>query len=168
MPEGLPCLQNRVPDESDGMDEVVAGPVEPDARMGAVSAEPLTFDVVDSHARLRGHEVEIVLSGLDEVRTEDARSLDLSRDGLSVTAPAKGAGTDVRARTPRSGLVDGQWSIALDGRPVAARLLVQGARPIVLLIGAKAPRSAIPPRRRVETPGLGRRVVRKLARTVRR
>jgi hypothetical protein len=128
---------------------------------------PLTFDPVDSHVRLRGTDVEVVLCGLE--RVPDATSLELSRDGTSVSAPVEATATEVRARTPRSGLTDGQWSIALAGQPVDGRLLVQGARPLVLLLGAAAPRSVVPrSRRAAPAPGLAGRVVRRVVRAVRR
>jgi len=128
---------------------------------------PLTIDYVDSHARLRGDEVELVLCGLEGV--VDATTLVLSGDGPTVTAPAEAGNGLVRARIPRTGLADGQWSIALDGAPVDARLLVQGARPLVLLLGAEAPRSVVPKSKPVvPAPNLARRVVRRLARAVRR
>jgi hypothetical protein len=136
----------------------------------------LKIDLVDSHARLRGDDVEIVLAGLSGV-VADPAGLVLSRDGSTVSAPAErgttGATHEVRARTPRGGLGDGQWSIVLAAgdteRPVDARLLVQGLRPVVLLPGAQAPRSVVPQGRRVlEVPSLGRRVVRRLARAASR
>ena len=129
--------------------------------------DPLTIDYVDSHARLRGDEVELVLCGLEGAA--DATTLVLTGDGPTVTSPAEAGNGLVRARTPRASLADGQWSIALDGVLVDARLLVQGARPLVLLLGAEGPRSVVPKTRPVvPTPSLTRRVVRRLARVVRR
>jgi len=136
--------------------------------MSAVETpDPLTIDYVDSHARLRGDEVELVLCGLEGAA--DATTLVLTGDGPTVTSPAEAGNGLVRARTPRASLADGQWSIALDGVLVDARLLVQGARPLVLLLGAEGPRSVVPKTRPVvPTPSLTRRVVRRLARVVRR
>ncbi|WP_027860397.1 hypothetical protein [Marmoricola sp. URHB0036] len=129
--------------------------------------ESLTIDYVDSHARLRGDEVELVLCGLEGAA--DATTLVLSGGGPTVTARTEAGTGLVRARTPRAGLVDGQWSIALDGVQVDARLLVQGARPLVLLLGVEGPPSVVPKARPVvPTPSLTRRVVRRLRRVVRR
>jgi hypothetical protein len=116
------------------------------------SSEPVAIDYVDSHARLREGDVEVVLCGLT-AEIDDSAALVLSRDGVTVSAPAKvrtlGETREVRARTPRSGLVDGHWKITLaagEGIVVDARLLVQGARPVVLLLGAAAPPSVVPAR----------------------
>jgi hypothetical protein len=135
--------------------------------MGAVKAEAVMIDHIDSHARLRGGEVEVVLRGLEGAA--GATALELSREEEILTAPLEAGTAEVRALVPRSSLSDGQWSIAIAGTPVAARLLVQGARPLVLLPGAQAPRSVVPRGKQTATPpSFARRAVRKLARTVRR
>lgn len=114
------------------------------------STEPLAIDHVDSHARLRGDEVEVVLCGLVDA-VDAPTALVFSRAGSTISAPAEvrptGDTGEVRARTPRRGLSDGHWSIALaaqNHRTVDARLLVQGQRPLVLLLGATAPPSVVP------------------------
>jgi hypothetical protein len=136
--------------------------------MSAVETqETLTIDYVDSHARLRGDEVELVLCGLESAA--DATTLVLSRDASTVTAAAEASQGQVRARAPRAELSDGQWSIGLGEARVDARLLVQGERPLVLLLGAEGPRSVVPKARPVvPVPSLARRVVRRLTRAVRR
>jgi hypothetical protein len=120
--------------------------------MSRMSSEPVAIDYVDSHARLREGDVEIVLCGL-AADIDERAALVLSRDDVTVSAPAKvssvGDTQEVRARTPRSGLSDGHWAITLaagEGFAVDARLLVQGARPLVLLLGANAPASVVPAR----------------------
>jgi hypothetical protein len=114
------------------------------------STEPLAIDYVDSHARLRGDDVELVLCGLPR-SVGDRSAVVLSRAGTTISAPAQVRFTDetreVRIRTSRAGLSDGYWKIALvtdESRTVSARLLVQGARPVVLVLGATAPSSVVP------------------------
>ena len=114
------------------------------------SSGPAAIDYVDSHARLRDGEVEVVLSGLAE-DVGERTALVLSRAGSTISAPAQvrtaGETREVRARTPRAGLSDGYWSIALaadESLVIDARLLVQGARPVVLVLGAAAPPSVVP------------------------
>ena len=114
------------------------------------SPEPAAIDYVDSHARLRGDDVELVLCGLTG-DVGDRPAIVLSRAGSTISAPGQvrvtGETREVRARTSRKGLSDGYWKIALVGdesRAVDARLLVQGARPVVLVLGATAPSSVVP------------------------
>jgi hypothetical protein len=120
---------------------------------GMGSSGQLAVDHVDSHVRLRGPDVELVLCGLpDDVG--DGAKLVLSRDGITATAPVEvrdsGDTRDLVVRTPRSGLSDGQWGLTLtasEERTVDVRLLVQGNRPLVLLVGASPRRSAVPKRK---------------------
>ena len=114
------------------------------------SSAPAAIDYVDSHARLRDSDVEVVLCGL-AADVGDRTALVLSRAGSTISAPAQvrttGDTHEVRARTPRRGLSDGYWSIALaadESLTIDARLLVQGARPVVLVLGASAPPSVVP------------------------
>src|SRR6478735_15952 len=109
------------------------------------SSGQLAVDQVDSHVRMRGSEVELVLCGLPG-DVGDGAKLVLSRDGITATAPVEVRGSgDVRdlvARVPRSALSDGQWGLTLTGSEeltVDVRLLVQGDRPLALLLGASSP-----------------------------
>ncbi len=52
------------------------------------SSAPAAIDYVDSHARLRGGEVEVVLCGLAE-DVGDRTALVLSRAGSTISAPAQ-------------------------------------------------------------------------------
>src|SRR3954447_15942241 len=121
--------------------------------MGDSLPPPAEFDLVDSFARLRGTDAEIVLS---EPKTELAASgatVRLAQGGRSVDAPAEvadsPAGRRLIVRVPRNRLGDGIWSLGVlrsdDAvAPLAARLLVQGRRPLVLLWGAKGGKSHVP------------------------
>jgi hypothetical protein len=118
---------------------------------------PADFDLVGSYARRRGAKVEIVLadpktevSGAAVVRL--ARGKRTVEASGSLTDDARGRRLVVHAQ--RSALSDGNWSltlIAADGapEPLAARLLVQGMRPLVLLWGAKDKPSLQPASRTV-------------------
>jgi hypothetical protein len=125
--------------------------------MGDSLPPPAEFDLVDSFARLRGTDVEIVLA---EPRTDLTASggltVRLTQGRTPVDAPAEAAdtaaGRRLTVRVPRSRLTDGTWSLAVvrpggDVAPLAARLLVQGRRPLVLLWGAKGARTHEPPAR---------------------
>jgi hypothetical protein len=130
--------------------------------MGDSMPPPATFDLVDSCARRRGSDVEIVLGApkteLNEAGavirlTSGKRSVDAN--GQLVQSPT---GPLLTVRAPRDQFVDGIWSMttrADDDRfvPLAARLLVQGDRPLVLLWGAKAARTELPPARGVRAAG---------------
>jgi hypothetical protein len=118
------------------------------------SSGQLAVDYVDSHVRMRGSDVELVLCGLP-ADVGDGAKLVLTQDGITASAPVEVRGSgelrDLVARTPRAALGDGQWSLTLTGSEdltVGARLLVQGDRPLVLLLGATSPRSAVPTRKR--------------------
>jgi hypothetical protein len=106
---------------------------------------PAEFDLVGSYARRRGSDVEIVLA---DPKTAVSGSIVVRLARGKRKVDAKGSlDTDPRgrrlvARAPRSAFADGNWSLTLltdDGspEPLAARLLVQGDRPLVLLWGAK-------------------------------
>ena len=118
---------------------------------------PGSFDFVDSYARLRGGEVEIVLSSLvADLGASPTLTIDrLDRESVSgpVEVQGEGAGRVVRARVPRTALTDGIWKVMVSTadesqQTIAGRLLVQGARPVVLLLGSTNPRSVVPKRRR--------------------
>lgn len=113
--------------------------------MGDSLPPPAEFDLVGSYARRRGSKVEIVLA---DPKTEVSGSVVVRLARGKRTVEASGSlADDPRGRrlvvhAQRSALSDGNWSltlIAADGspEPLAARLLVQGQRPLVLLWGAK-------------------------------
>jgi hypothetical protein len=123
-----------------------------------------TIDFVDSGARLRGDAVEVVLAVTEDI--DENAKLVLSKDGVSVSAPIEVTGSRaarrVVARIPRSRLTDGIWTLSLasnagpdadPGQAVDARLLVQGSRPTVLLLGATTPRSLVPSRKPTSAAG---------------
>ena len=121
--------------------------------MGNSMPPPAAFDLVDSYARLRGSNIEIVLADAKIDEAPAAPSIVLAKDKKSVTAAGEltesGAGRHLVVRTPRSSLNDGIWTIAVqtngtETRRMEARLLVQGTRPLVLLWGAKAGPSHAP------------------------
>jgi hypothetical protein len=113
---------------------------------------PAEFDLVDSFARVRGADAEIVLAEPKTDIADEGVTVRLELDGRSATAAAEltqERGRRLVVRLPRNQLSDGTWSLAVihaDGSvaPLAARLLVQGARPLVLLWGAKPGRTQEP------------------------
>jgi hypothetical protein len=114
---------------------------------------PAEFDLVDSFARLRGSDAEIVLADPKTDLSGAGTLVRLEMGGQRVQAAAETPDSRLVVRVPRSRLSDGIWSIAVvragsDGgesvAPLAARLLVQGARPLVLLWGAKGGKSQAP------------------------
>ncbi|MGN6609318.1 MAG: hypothetical protein ACTHMS_20185 [Jatrophihabitans sp.] len=110
------------------------------------AASPVDITLEDSHARLRGDAVEIVLGAAVVPGGSLSARLRKGRRAVDFTATADG--DRIVLRGPRAGLVDGAWTIALtaDGasQAVEARLLVQGARPLVLLYGARPLPSRLP------------------------
>jgi hypothetical protein len=122
--------------------------------MGDSLPPPAEFDLVDSFARRRGDDVEVVLADPKTELIGADHAVVLRRGQAAVEAIGQFAdsGTTRRLtiRAPRSRFANGTWSLAVrrpDGReaPLAARLLVQGERPLVLLWGAKGGRSETPP-----------------------
>jgi hypothetical protein len=121
--------------------------------MGDSLPPPAEFDLVDSFARRRGADAEIVLA---EPKTDLAGGgltvrLALGRTKVEAEAEASETadGRRLVVRVPRSRLTDGAWSLAVvrpggDVAPLAARLLVQGERPLVLLWGANAGTTYVP------------------------
>jgi len=109
--------------------------------MGNSLPPPAEFDLVDSFARVRGSDVEIVLGEPKTDIADDGVTVRLELTGRTVTAQAmlvQEGGRRLVVRAPRSQFSDGVWSLAVihaDGSvaPLAARLLVQGQRPLVLL-----------------------------------
>jgi hypothetical protein len=121
--------------------------------MGDSRPPPAEFDLVDSFARRRGADVEIVLA---EPKTELAvttATVQLRQGKRSADATGdfaeSAAGRRLTVRVRRAELSDGTWSLAVrkdDGSiaPLAARLLIQGDRPVVLLWGAQGARTQVP------------------------
>jgi hypothetical protein len=121
--------------------------------MGDSMPPPATFDLVDSFARRRGEDVEIVLGQPKTDITGSDISVRLKQGRRSVEATARldeaGTGTRLTVTAPRGAFVDGVWTLEMnpeseEAQQLAARLLVQGDRPLVLLWGAKAGRTSLP------------------------
>ena len=115
--------------------------------MGASKPPPAEFDLVGSFARRRGHEVEIILNKPAVTLSEASVVVTLAKGRNTVDATGEvREGPDGRrltVRAPRAEFTDGIWSLTLHPdatteEPVAARLLVQGQRPLVLLWGQAA------------------------------
>jgi hypothetical protein len=108
-------------------------------------------DLVDSYARQVGGEVEVVLASpgpeIADGATVVLRRREASFRGTLGLLDGDGGRRGV-VRFGRSALTDGQYAVLLaDGaeeRPLGCRLLVQGARPLVLLWGAEASKSRLP------------------------
>ena len=118
------------------------------------------FDLVDSYARRRGSDVEIVLADPAVVITESPIVVTLRCGRRSVEAKGEFgvgvSGAQLTIRAPRAEFGNGTWSLVLHPdahteESVAARLLVQGERPLVLLWGATSRPSLIPSRRSIRT-----------------
>jgi len=121
--------------------------------MGDSLPPPAEFDLVDSFARLRGADAEIALGDpkTELVGVEQTVRLSQGRRRIDAAAEMSDSPTGRRltVRVPRSRLSDGIWSLQVvhaDGSvaPLAARLLVQGRRPLVLLWGAHGGKSQVP------------------------
>lgn len=122
--------------------------------MGDSMPPPASFDLVGSFARRRGSDVEIVLAK-PQVTGSASATVALSKGGSTVQADGElaedEAGGKLVVRAPRSEFSDGIWTMVLrsdeGNKPLAARLLVQGERPLVLLWGAKTNPSVRAPQR---------------------
>jgi hypothetical protein len=122
--------------------------------MGLSLPPPATLDLVGSYARRRGDVVELVLARSDLPSTSGPIVVRLTKGSSVVTGSAEvreaGEGSDVVGSVPVRSLTDGIWGIGLGGAgddefaPVTARLLVQGARPVVLLWGEQGTKSKAP------------------------
>jgi hypothetical protein len=117
--------------------------------MGDSLPPPATFDLVDSFARRRDPKTELIEANAVVRLKYGKRSVDAA--GQLVQSPA---GRRLTVRAPRNQFVNGIWSMSVqteaDGFvPLAARLLVQGDRPLVLLWGATPGRTVLPPVRAV-------------------
>jgi hypothetical protein len=116
--------------------------------MGKSLPPPAAINLVDSFARRRGSDVEIVLSDPKTTVSPAAEArLRNGRKSATFTVSAEHEGRLV-LRGARSSLTDGTWTIRLhdgdDVSPVDARLLVQGERPLVLLWGATGQQTKFP------------------------
>jgi hypothetical protein len=121
--------------------------------MGNSAPPPAAFDLVGSYARRRDTDVELVLTEPKIELVDSPAVVELRKDDAVVEATGElveAAGVRrLTVRAPRAQLSDGVWTLALrrtDDAPhrLEARLLVQGARPLVLLWGAKTPASFLP------------------------
>lgn len=121
------------------------------------------FDLEDSHARLRHGSVEIVLGSPVPELPPDELTAHLRKRRTVVEFEAASITDDRGHRVvltgPRQALGDGTWTITLfaagTSHRVDARLLVQGARPVTLLLGAEALPSRLPTPRAVEAAPVG-------------
>ncbi len=134
--------------------------------MGSSRPPAADVDLVDSYARQLGGEVELVLASpgpeVGDGATLVLRRGDASHRGTLGLLDDDGGRRGV-VRFGRSALTDGQYTVLLadgaDERPLGCRLLVQGARPLVLLWGAEASKSRLPVPH--ERPQAGRTPVRR-------
>lgn len=128
--------------------------------MGNSLPPPAAFDLISSFARVMGAEIEVLLA--DPKVELAAPTVDVGlRRGRQVVIAAgmiehSATGVRVIVRVPRNAVTDGTWTLSIEREPAAperidARLLVQGDRPVVLLWGARDPRSFIPKPRTVTT-----------------
>jgi hypothetical protein len=112
------------------------------------------IDHVASHVRLRDGQIELEIVEPQVAISRRHPKLTLRRGRQRVDVRADFIKSDVRrtvsATIPRNDLSDGIWRMVL--RPggnrrtrLDARLLVQGQRPLVLLWGAEAQPSHVPP-----------------------
>lgn len=126
--------------------------------MGNSAPPPATIDLVGSYARLRGADAELVFWAPQVAHRATVLTLTKGQSRASGTAQFLDdeAGQRLVARVPRSSLTDGIWALRLDGENgednlVEARLLVQGARPLVLLWGGTGTKSEVPKAGRAPT-----------------
>src|SRR5947209_14113693 len=112
--------------------------------MGNSQPPPVDFDLIDSYARRRGDDIEIVLARPADSLASGSVAVRFSKAGATVHGSGFSAdeGTIPRLilRAPRHEFTNGIWSMRLqpDHRSeetIGARLLVQGQRPLVLLWG---------------------------------
>lgn len=119
--------------------------------MGDSLPPPAAIDLVGSYARLKGSDIEIVLSEPSWAGSSGVLMLKKGRVtvGAQTELVEDGYGRRLLIRTPRSELRDGIWSLRLrldevGDEPIGARLLVQADRPLALLWGAGKSRSRLP------------------------
>jgi hypothetical protein len=125
--------------------------------MGNSLPPPAAFDLISSYARSVGADIEIVLSDpkLDLPASSTKLTLRRGRRVVAAIGAAQHseAGSRLVVRVARDAVTDGTWALSLERNSgprerIDARLLVQGARPLVLLWGAQDKPSVIPSARR--------------------
>ena len=121
---------------------------------------PARVDLVSSYARSNGSDVELSLAHPAGTLPSDAVVILRRGKTRRSAAPAIVPGSEavaMVARFPRASLTKGVWVVRLrmHDRTVhlGCRLLVQGARPPVLLWGAEAPPARLPRPRARPTRG---------------
>lgn len=124
--------------------------------MGSSQPPATEVDLIDSYARLVGEQVEVVLAdpgpGIGDGATVLLRGRSGAQRGTLVLLDEDHVRRGV-VRFQRSTLTDGEHAALLDTdageQPLGCRLLVQGARPLVLLWGQDSSTSRLPvPHRR--------------------
>jgi hypothetical protein len=126
--------------------------------MGDSKPPNADFDLVDSYARRRGTDIEIILAD-PHADLQAATALTLRRFDSEVQAALETAqspnGPVLVARVPADRLENGRWSAHVTSesgtKQISARLLVQGRRPVVLLWGAHGSATEVPVRTRPAT-----------------
>jgi hypothetical protein len=142
--------------------------------MSEPKPHPSRIDHVASHVRLRDGQIDLEIVGPQVEISRRHPKLTLRQGPQRVDGRADFIKHDdvrtVSATIPRADLSDGIWRIFLrpgGNRPTRldARLLVQGQRPLVLLLGAEAQPSLVPGPR-VTGRSLARRVLSRVRRRV--
>lgn len=112
--------------------------------MGNSMPPAASFDLVDSVARVRGDDIEVVLVNpkIDDLVSPPV--LVLTRGKRTVEASGELGDGRLTVHAARGSVTDGIWSIAAKTttgakQRIQARLLVQANRPLVLLWGATTP-----------------------------
>lgn len=150
--------------------------------MGSSRPPDADVDLVDSYARMVGGDAEVVLASpgpqIHHGATVVLRRGDRAHRGTLALIEGDGdGGRRGVVRFERSALTDGQYDVLLhpdapedtDERALGCRLLVQGARPLVLLWGAEPTKSRLPvPHPRPAAGGASTQRVRALAGRARR
>ena len=128
--------------------------------MGSSQPPATEVDLIDSYARLAGEQVEVVLAdpgpGIGDGVTVVLRGR-RSAQRATLALLDEDCGRRGVVRFERSTLSDGEYAALLvtdaGELPLGCRLLVQGARPLVLLWGGDSSKSRLPvPHPRPATP----------------
>lgn len=131
--------------------------------MGSSLPPAASIDLIDSFARLKDADVEIVLAEPELAQGEEGVTLQLMKGRQRVATTVRVVHHDdgkrqVVACAPRADLTDGTWSLTLEtigsdrAQRLDARLLVQGERPVVLLWGADGKASMLPVKHSLPSP----------------